>query len=71
MAANKYAGKTEGFFMMLSGLYCHPEGRKQLTQFVRSVAGVLALDNPNDKFYLLTDCKEDLVFEQAGFQRLK
>lgn len=67
----KFCHITEGFIISMSGLYCHQKGRKQLSLFLRSVANVLAVDNPHDKFYLINDCHEDGAFETAGFQQLK
>ena len=67
----KFAQETAGFIISLTALYYHPKGRKQLPLFLRSLAKILALDNSNSTFYLLTDCQEDLAFKKAGFHLLQ
>jgi len=69
--ASDLSPQTSDLFITLSALYYHPEGRKFLPLFLRSLAHVLALDNPHSSFYLLTDCHEDRAFEKAGFYRLQ
>lgn len=66
-----YGNETEDFILSLSGIYCHRKGRKGFPQFLRSIANALALDTVQNKLYIVTDCNEDRMFEQAGFQRLK
>ncbi|WP_081169891.1 GNAT family N-acetyltransferase [Niastella populi] len=66
-----YGNDTEDFIMSLSGIYCHRKGRKGFPLFLRSIANALALDTVQNKLFIVTDCNDDRLFEQAGFQRLK
>jgi CelD/BcsL family acetyltransferase involved in cellulose biosynthesis len=66
-----YGNETEDFIMSLSGVYCHRKGRKGFPLFLRSIANALALDTIQNKLFIVTDCNDDRLFEQAGFQRLK
>jgi CelD/BcsL family acetyltransferase involved in cellulose biosynthesis len=60
--------KIEGWGISLSGLYCHPGGRQQYADFIKAVAAEVAIDSPSDKFYIVTACDDDDLFEKAGFQ---
>jgi hypothetical protein len=71
IADYRFGHKTDGFIISLSQFYSHPKGRKQLSLFLRSVAKELAIGNPHDKFYIITDCLEEGAFENAGFRRMK
>ncbi|WP_207511008.1 GNAT family N-acetyltransferase [Longitalea luteola] len=71
VADNKFGGITDGSVFMLSNVYCHPKSRNQFPVFLQSVAKELAIDNPHDKFYIVTDSNDELLFEKAGFKRLK
>ncbi len=66
-----YGNETEDFILSLSGIYCHRKGRKGFPMFLRSIAHALALDTVQNKLFIVTDCNDDRLFEQAGFQRLK
>jgi CelD/BcsL family acetyltransferase involved in cellulose biosynthesis len=67
----KYGRETAGIFISFTGLYCHPNSHKQFSLFLRSVANVLSLGNPHDKFYLITDYNDEKSFAAAGFSQLK
>lgn len=66
-----YGNETEDFMLSLSGIYCHPKGRKGFPSFLRSLANALALDAIQNKLFIITDYNDDRSFELAGFQRLK
>jgi hypothetical protein len=63
--------EAKGETFSLCALYCHGQGRKSFPLFLQSVANELAVNNPNDKFYIITNCNEDLQFEKAGFRKIK
>jgi CelD/BcsL family acetyltransferase involved in cellulose biosynthesis len=66
-----YGNETEDFILSLSGVYCHRKGRKGFPLFLQSIANSLALDTIQNRLFIVTDCNDDRLFEQAGFQRLK
>ncbi|WP_205511034.1 GNAT family N-acetyltransferase [Longitalea arenae] len=70
-ADHNIEGITEGTIVTLSNVYCHPKAQQQFPVFLRSIANELAVDNLHDKFYIVTDSNDDLLFTKAGFQRLK
>lgn len=63
--------KIEERIILLSGLYCHPQGRQQFAFFLNGVAAQEAIDIPHDKFYIITDCDAYPVFEKAGFRKFE
>jgi CelD/BcsL family acetyltransferase involved in cellulose biosynthesis len=65
--AESATGKTNGWFISLSGLYYHQKGRKRLSLFLQSVAAEQAADTVLETFYIVNDCKDQRIFEKAGF----
>jgi CelD/BcsL family acetyltransferase involved in cellulose biosynthesis len=63
--------EAKGDTFSLCRLYCHPKGRKGFPLFLQSVAHELAIDQPHDKLYIVTNCNEDLLFAKAGFRPSK
>jgi CelD/BcsL family acetyltransferase involved in cellulose biosynthesis len=69
--AESDSGKSEGWFLSLSGLYYHQQGRKRLSLFLQSVAAELAADTICETFYIVNNCDDQRVFEKAGFNSIK
>jgi len=59
--------KTEGWIISMSGIYCHPKGRKQFPLFLKSVAAEAAIDTTHSRLYIITEFDDYSVFEKAGF----
>jgi CelD/BcsL family acetyltransferase involved in cellulose biosynthesis len=69
--AESAIGKTEGWFVSLSGLYYHQKGRTRLSIFLQSVAAELAADTICETFYIVNKCDDQRVFEKAGFNAVE
>ncbi|OQP52851.1 hypothetical protein A4H97_24455 [Niastella yeongjuensis] len=65
------AGKTEGWFISLTGLYYHQKGRKRLSVFLQSVAAELAADTIYETFYIVNNSNDQRIFEKAGFNSVE
>ncbi|MBO9200504.1 MULTISPECIES: GNAT family N-acetyltransferase [Niastella] len=64
-------GKTDGWFISLTGLYYHQKGGKRLSIFLQSVAAELAADTIYDTFYIVNNCDDQRIFEKAGFNAVE
>lgn len=69
--AESATGRTDGWFISLSGLYYHQKASKRLSLFLQSVAAELAADTICETFYIVNNCNDQRIFEKAGFRAVE
>jgi len=67
---DKLSEITDGTIVTLSNVYFHPRFNK-FTEFLQSMVNELAVDDPHDKIYIVTNSNDGLLFRKAGWQQLK